>query len=209
MQGLWLIAFIVQWILVLGLVVLVIGILRYLASIQERWNLAIPTVSSYELHQHIGEFELPDRTGTMLKSRNLLHQSGAVLLFITAGCQSCTTLLAQVSELVTRRNLVLARPLILIAIGDRKKVEQLLSMHVNLASDRVMILIDEKSAVLHQFGISSLPTGLAVDHEGRLMNQTFNPHAAHWLYKIIEVTPPEQPVTQNMQAIISPAAYRG
>lgn len=35
MQGIWLLAFIVQWVLVLLLVLLVVGILRYLHSVQE------------------------------------------------------------------------------------------------------------------------------------------------------------------------------
>lgn len=35
MQGIWLLAFIVQWVLVLLLVLLVVGILQYLHSVQE------------------------------------------------------------------------------------------------------------------------------------------------------------------------------
>lgn len=207
MQGLWLIAFLVQWAIVLILAVLVIGVLRYLVSVKERWNLAIPAVTKYELQQHIDDFELPDVAGVMIKSTDLLSRSGAIILLITATCQSCTALLTQVSEIATRREVVLAKTLIVIVLGSKESVERLLSTYPGLTGNQVITLIDEQGIAVRQFGVVAAPTGFTVDREARMLNQAPNPHLANWLYTVAEVPPPKEPIVSGPVVRRIPTAY--
>jgi cytochrome oxidase Cu insertion factor (SCO1/SenC/PrrC family) len=209
MQGVWLIAFIVQWVMLLILTLLVAGILRHLAAVQERWDLAAPPISTYEINQSIAEFELRDATGTKVQSRDLLHQSnGAVILFISTTCSSCSTILAQVSELIARRDVSLTKTIVVITLGAAGSLASLLDEYPSLVNSQVVTtLADEEGITLRQFGIVSVPIGLAVDREGRLVTQTLNPHVANWLYTVLGTTPPTEPVMQGVTTIIKPAAY--
>lgn len=56
MQGIWLIAFILQWAMLLLLAVLLAGVLRFLASFQEKMALAAPPISRFELGERTGDF---------------------------------------------------------------------------------------------------------------------------------------------------------
>lgn len=191
MQGPWIIAFIVQWVVVLVLILLVVGILRHLAVLEEQWRLATPPISSYEVGQLIGEFELPDVTGTMVRSPELLAGSeGAVLLFASSTCSACVSLLAQVSELISNRSVALGKSLVVIGEGGVGAADRLLEAHPGLRGSQVVLLSDDESAVLHQFGITSVPTALDVDGKGRLIDQSLNPHAEKWLFRKLGVTPP-------------------
>lgn len=207
MQGLWLIAFLVQWVLVLTLIVLVIGVLRYLVSVKERWNLAIPAITKYELQQRIDDFELPDGAGVIVKSTDAFSQSGAVILLVTATCQSCTALLTQVSEVVTRHEVLLAKPIIVIALGSKDDVERDLSPYAGLTSSQVTVLIDEQGIAVQQFGVDAVPTGFSVDREGHMLNQTSNPHLANWLYVVTKVPPPKEPIVIGPVTRRVPTAY--
>jgi peroxiredoxin len=209
MQGPWLVAFIVQWVIVLVLTLLVAGILRHLARVEERWNLAAPPISAYELGQRIAEFELPDAAGTKVQSRDLLRWSdGTVMLLVTPSCSACATLLAQVSELVTRRDLALTKTLVMIALGPAGSLERLLGAYPNLRSDQVVALADEDGSVAHQLGVVAIPVGLVVDREGRLIHQTNNPHVANWLYTWLGASPPAEPASRSLVSLIVPAAYK-
>ncbi|SRR6266542_1911303 len=208
MQGAWLIAFIVQWVMMLILALLVAGILRHLAIMQERWNLAAPPITAYELGQPIADFELPDATGTKVKSNDLLHQSdGAVILFVSTNCSSCATLLAQVSELVARPDVSLTKIIVVIVLGAVSSLERLSIEYPNLVNTHVVALADENATAVGQFGIRFVPIGLLVDREGHVSNQTLNPHAANWLYTVVGAIPPLEPVSRGAMGLVLPAAY--
>lgn len=207
MQGLWLIAFLVQWFVVLMLTALVIGVLRYLVSVKERWNLAVPAITKYELQERIDDFELPNSTGIIVKSTDLLSQSGAIILLISATCQSCTALLAQVSEVATRHEVVLAQPIIVIVLGSKESVEHLLNIYSGLTSNQVITLIDEQGIAVRQFGVDAVPIGFTVDHEGHVLRQTGNPHLSNWLYTVTRVPLPKEPIVTGRVTRRVPAAY--
>lgn len=191
MQGPWLIAFIVQWVVVLVLMLLVVGILRHLVSLEEQWRLAAPPISSYKVGQLIGKFELPDVTGTMVRSPELLAGSeGAVLLFASSTCSACVSLLAQVSGLIGNRSVALKKSLVVIGEGGVGAADRILEAHPSLRGSQVVFLSDDESAVLHQFGITSVPTALVVDDKGRLIDQSLNPHTEKWLFGKLGVVPP-------------------
>lgn len=209
MQGVWLIAFVIQWVMLLILTLLVAGILRHLASVQERWNLAAPPITTYEINQRIAEFELLDATGIKVQSRDLLHQTnGAVILFVSTTCPSCSIMLDQVSELIARREVSFTKTIVVIVLGVAGSLARLLDEHPSLINSKsVTILADEDGVALHQFKVVSVPTGLVVDQEGRLVTQTLNPHVTNWLYTMLGTTPPKEPVMRGVTAIIKPAVY--
>ncbi len=208
MEGIWLIAFLVQWALLLFLAVLVAGVLRQLRFMQERWQLAAPPVTVYELHQQVAEIVLPDVTGRQVHlSEHLARGDGGVILFVTPTCSSCATVLAQVSELISRQGMSLAKTFVIIVLGNRADVESILRSQPKLRCERVALLSDEGAKVAGQFAITVVPTGLAVDSERRVLDQTFNPHAANWIYKAVSATPPLQPVTQQASGLVVPTIY--
>ncbi len=207
MQGLWLIAFIVQWAIVLMLVTLVIGILRYLVSVKERWNLAIPAITKYELQEQIDDFELPNVVGIKIKSIDVISRSGAIILLISPTCQSCGALLAQVLEIASRHDIIFSQPIIVIVLGAKESVEHLLSNYPGLSSSQVVILIDEQASTARQFGVDAVPTGFTVDHKGRMISQTSNPHLANWLYTVMKVPLPKEPIVTGPVTRRVPTAY--
>lgn len=208
MQGFWLLAFVVQWSLVLILTVLVVGILRYLHSVQERWDLAVPAISKYEIRQKIDDFELPDVSGTKIKSRDVLLASGAVILVVTSSCRSCLALLTQISELVNRPNTIITKAILIIVAGTTDHLENFLKFSPVLGSRKVILLCDEDGSILKTFGLRAVPTGLEVDREGYLINQTFNPHADYWLYKVVGAPLPEKPIVQSHAGTIIPTVLK-
>lgn len=208
MEGIWLIAFLVQWVLLLFLAVLVAGVLRQLRFMQERWQLAAPPVTVYEIHQQVAEIVLPDATGRQIHlSQHLARGDGGVILFVTPTCSSCATVMAQVSELVSRQNMSLSKTFVMIVLGNRADVDSILRSYPELRCERVALLWDADAKVAGQFAVAVVPTGLAVDGERRVLDQTFNPHAVNWIYKAVEAMPPAQPVTLPATGLVVPTLY--
>lgn len=204
MQGIWLVAFGLQWVLLLILVVLVAGILRYLGSIQERMNLAAPRISRFDLGERVTDFELPDiRDRTFNSASWIGHSNKVMLVFLSPVCDSCKTVVKQIVELVNRSgdSEVRGWSYILICHGElvaiKEMVEQLLPF------ENIAILHDdvEESLVSRQYGVRTHPAGIAMDHRGHVIDQTFNPHTG-WLYKVMGVSEPINPVETGIQATI-------
>lgn len=196
MPGPWAIAFVVQWLLVLVLIVLVAGILRQLSLLQQGVNTAVPVVSTYRNGQRIDDFELPDANGTRWRISDLVRRrEGAVLLFVSFSCPACLILLDQIRELVSREALTLKRTLIVMGVGSTNAAVQLLEAEPALGSSEVVILSDEGATALRQFGITSVPTGLTVDQHARVVDQSLNPHVANWLYIAADAAPPTEDAT--------------
>lgn len=210
MQGPWIIAFTVQWIVVLILALLVFGILRHLNIMEQRWIATTPATSAYEVGQHIAEFELLDATGVMLRSSDLLEQSeGAVIIFVTTSCPSCVMLLTQVSELVSRPDVELKKRLIVIGEGGSGTLERLLEANPGLRDSRAAMLSDDAGTVLREYGVTSVPTALVVDRRGRLLDQNLNPHVEKWLYAKLGVVPTVESPSGTRVSMVQHVAVRG
>jgi peroxiredoxin len=209
MQGPWFILFVVQWVIVLVLVFLVAGILRHLAAVEERWKLAAPPITSYELGQRIADFELPNAAGALVRMIDLLRRpNGAILLFATTSCTTCEALLAQVEEFMVSSPPPFNSALVVIAAGKGDIFEHLFSKHPGLSNGQTVMLADGEGKVFNQFGITAVPVGLALDRQGRVTHQTHNPHVANWLYTRLGVTPPPPPATPRVTSIMTPAAFK-
>lgn len=211
MEGVWLIAFLIQWLLLLFLVLIIVGVLRQLRIMQERWHLAAPPITAYELGERIADFELPNAAGTQVQSNRILQlTSGGVILFVSSTCSSCAAVMAQVAELVTRSNIVLSKVFILIVVEPLEATDSLRKIYetyLGLNDRQVVLLADDQGDVTRQFGVRSVPTGIVVDKDGHVISQTFNPHAANWLYKVTNTPAPAEPASQGATSLRIPGIY--
>ena len=80
MLTIWIVAYILQWIVVVFLVCIMAGVLRYLGSIQDKIEEAIPLTSRYVRGEHTMKFELPDLQGHLVDSSSLLKKDQKLLL---------------------------------------------------------------------------------------------------------------------------------
>ncbi len=206
MHGIWLIAFVVQWILLALLAVLFAGVLRYLASLQEKLQLAAPLISRFELGEQVGAVDVTDLHGNQATSTQAIGQGrNVLLLLLSPKCGSCKTIVAQITEMARRPGGVLASgwSITLLFAGDRPTIDEVVQKNPPLLSDGITLLIDEQGVSLAQYGIPSVPTGLALDRRGRLLTQSMNPHA-NWMYKTLTIDAPAQSVSEGVQALITP-----
>ncbi|MGH2444091.1 MAG: hypothetical protein ACRDFX_13125, partial [Chloroflexota bacterium] len=90
MHGLWLAAFILQWALLILLVVVLAGILRYLSALPHDAASPPTEASNLAVGEIIPSFVLPNHRGQTVASKALLSRaSRTVLLFVSPGCPAC------------------------------------------------------------------------------------------------------------------------
>ncbi len=191
MSGIWLATEILQWILLVLLVVLNLGMLRYLASFREQAQRRLPERSKFKLGERVSNFALPDIHNTLFVTEQLFGQNTRILLlFLHSGCGPCKTLVEQVEELAQRSGglKALKWKIILICMGE---VEASQKMVENLPSFDLTILVDKDSSIAQQYNVPSTPFGMAIDGLGNLYSQSFQP-ASLWLYSILDVPAPSQ-----------------
>jgi thiol-disulfide isomerase/thioredoxin len=197
MTGIWLVAFILQWLLLGLLTVLFAGILRYLSAFQERMQAVAPVTTVFELGQRIFEFELPDVSGAFVQSKEVLSNGKKNIVVLgTSTCPACRSFLSKLNELMTREEgnaIRTARCIFVVAGGTAAAVGELLTEYPGLRRKEVALLIDTEEKIATRFGVTSVPTGVAVDQEGHVLDQSKNPHAG-WIYKVLGVLPPIEPL---------------
>lgn len=212
MQGIWVVAFAMQWALLGLLALLVAGVLRYLTSIQELMSQAAPHISKYEIGDVVDHFSLPNLRGQDLNSQQLLRANKVLLFLISAHCTACNSLLMQIAEFTGRGESLqdLGWSIVLIFSGEEAAIKDIVSANQGLQVPGVEILLDTESSVLRRFGARAVPTGIAIDRDGRLLAQSLNPHF-NWLYTTLKVLPPVEPIkdTSNgeMEPMVFPTAY--
>lgn len=204
MQGIWLIAFLVQWALLLLLGLLVIGALRQLSVIQQRWRMAAPPITSLEVGDVLPDLHLPDRDGSIVSVSDHLKQRGGVILFLSGTCAACRAVLEQLEALDSRD--VTGRGIVLVMVGDIAEARRLLQAHPRLASS-ISVIFDVEGAAMRRLSLIAVPTGLIVDERRRLVSQTFNPHVGQWIYKALRIAPPIQHKAHAEVGLIVPAVY--
>lgn len=214
MEGIWLIAFLAQWALMVFLGLLVIGILHQLSVMQQRWNMAAPPVTALEIGDELPPITLPNLHGSAVAvNAHLRHRSG-VLLFLSPDCSSCRTLLERLSRLEQRlerhgknrgQQTDKLREVVLVMMGDQTKARRLLDEFSHLSA-QACIVFDADGSVSHRLAIVAVPTGIAVDEDGRVVSQTFNPHVGQWLSQALRVDIPAQDA-HTLVGMVVPAVY--
>lgn len=188
MQGIWLVAFVLQWIVLLILLFLVAGLFRYLGSMQGRSELATSRATRFEVGESIDHFVLKDLQSRLVDSKKLL-KGKSLLFFVSVGCQGCQVMLRQVAELASREGGLKGSgwTFTFICYGTREQVGEFFQEHLPTAD--ITVLLDEKGTVSDQFVIRSVPVGVALDEHGQVVDQSINPHV-DWLYRVLNVPAP-------------------
>src|SRR5580700_5697230 len=96
----WIAVIVTQWVIIVLLCAVCLGILRYLAVFRERMDLAAPPTTALNIHDRIPDLEFEQLAThtpfTIPRGRSCL------LVFVTATCGSCRNFLAQVDDIVAR-----------------------------------------------------------------------------------------------------------
>ncbi|MCS6846512.1 MAG: hypothetical protein RMN52_02205 [Anaerolineae bacterium] len=204
MEGIWLIAFLAQWALLLLLGLLVIGTLRQLGIMQQRWRMAAPPITSLEIGDVLPDLYLPDQDSEIVPVSGHLKQRGGVILFLSGACAACRMVLEQLEALEDSD--VANRGVVLIMVGDVAEARRLLRSHPGLAP-AILVVFDVEGTAMRRLNVIAVPTGLVVDERCRLVSQTFNPHAGQWIYKALRIAPPIQREAHAEVGLIVPAVY--
>jgi len=205
MNPYWQLAFVTMSILVIAAVLLLVGILRYLARIQDQIDLVAPQVTAFERGDKLTPFQLPMLDGGSFALADLLQRKrAAVLLLVTPSCHSCAMIIDQLKELANRESPWNAAADAVVIAGGNLSDET----HAELASLRnagVLVLVDSAGEAFSTFGIRSVPTGFTVDVSGSVTSQSWNPHASNWLYRQLGVDPPKRAVSLGYGSLMLPA----
>jgi hypothetical protein len=185
--------------------VLMAGVLRYLQSVQERIALATPAISRYEIGERIDPLSLPALDGGEFALDTLtLAGQAAVVLVVAPGCSSCRTVMTQLDTILAGSPApILRRQVVVVAAGAPDEQER--SRLADLQRRGVVVLLDASGRTMKGYGLRVTPTALVLDERGTLVDQTWNPHAANWLYKHLGVVPPEVPVRGENVGVVMPA----
>ncbi|MGH2443736.1 MAG: peroxiredoxin family protein [Chloroflexota bacterium] len=198
MTGTWVVVFALQWVLLVLVTVLLVGVLRYLSSVQERIELAAPHITKFELRDRVSDFELPGLDGRSVASRSLIGCGvRAVILLLNPGCSSCKTAMMQVAELALRDGGLtrIGWSVVCICSGELAAIDEMVATHEGIRASGVTVLVDPESTIERLYGVRHMPTGIAVSANGLVLDQSYNPHV-NWLYKTMDVLPPTRAIVE-------------
>lgn len=189
MPTIWIIAYVLQWIVVVFLICIMAGVLRYLGSIQDKIEDVIPRTSRFVRGEQALKFELPDLQGHLVTSNDLLkNEQKLLLLFLSTTCDSCRLLLSDIAEFIaiSRSLIVPGSSIVLICIGQSGDVTQMIDEHRERLG-RTHVLVDEDGIVTRQYGIRGVPFGMILNKHSQVMQQSISP-TLDWLQNMIGIT---------------------
>jgi hypothetical protein len=194
MNGFWLFVSVVQWLLLIVLYLLFFGVLRYLGSIQSRIEQAVPRITRFDLGDRVSGFALPDLNNDSISLSQSFHRGQKVLLLVlSTTCSTCEAIVAQLAELAGReRGLRVAGwSVVVVGYGTPDAVKQLVKEISH--TEGIAILVDEQALVPREYLVASIPVGIALDEQGRVLGQSPNP-GPNWLYLTLDVPAPDRSV---------------
>ncbi len=192
MNGFWLFVSVVQWLLLIVLYLLFFGVLRYLGSIQSRVEQAVPRITRFDLGDRVSDFTLPDLNNDSISLSQSFHRGQKVLLLVlSTTCSTCEAIVAQLAELAGReRGLRVAGWSVVVAgYGTPDAVKQLVKEISH--TEGIAILVDEQALLPREYLVASIPVGIALDEQGRVLGQSPNP-GPNWLYLTLDVPAPDR-----------------
>jgi hypothetical protein len=153
---------------------------------------AAPQVTKFETGEQVGDFTLPKlHGGTPLSLRQVLSRSQQVaLLLLSCTCSTCEAIVQQVAELERRPASLksIGWTVVLVWHGEVSDIVE--KTRVLPVSEEIVLLVDEKASLARDYLISAMPIGLALDHAGKVLDQSQNPGPS-WLYRTLNVPAPE------------------
>jgi redoxin len=192
MNGFWLVVSGVQWLLLIVLYLLFFGVLRHLGSIQSRIEQAAPRITRFDLGDRVSDFTLPDLNNDSISLSQFFHRGQKVLLLVlSTTCSTCEAIVAQLAELAGReRGLPAAGWFVVVAgYGAPDAVKHLVKEISHAES--IAVFVDEQALVPREYLVASVPVGIALDEQGRVLGQSPNP-GPNWLYLTLDVPAPDR-----------------
>ncbi len=175
MTGIWIIAFALQWVLLLLLAILTVGVLRYLSFVQNNIHLVTRYASRFEEGDRISHFELPNLEGLPVVSKKMLEASQrTVLLFLSPSCSGCSAVIRYLTDRVKRKEDLrrLGWSVVAIYTGPYVSREAVKKHIAPSLLDEIPVLIDEEGILFRQYDIRAFPVGIAVDALGNVIDQS-------------------------------------
>jgi hypothetical protein len=200
MSGVWIAVIVTQWILLVVLCLVCVGILRYLAVFRERMELAAPTITALSIGEAVPELEFTELVTQAPFS--LTRGRSCLLVFLSSTCPGCRQVLAQMDELAARGRRSTGTEIALVFV-DEVLPEALVSWPHLDADSGLHVLRDPRALVPEVLGVWSLPTAVLVDRRGRVEDQSPNPHAANWIHRALSE---EVPKTETREGSWTPLA---
>jgi peroxiredoxin len=176
MQGIWLVAFIAQWILLLLLAFLMVQAMRFLRLLYKR----LPPNTSVKHGDHISDFELPDIHNQLVRSSSLPgHDKSMLLLFVRSTCSSCRLLVKHIAKVAQQRADANRFPchIVFVCSGKRSDIEKMMNILPTLGD--ITVLVDKDEIVFAWYGIQTTPFGLAINSRGKVYSLLTHP-AGNW-----------------------------
>lgn len=204
MSSVWIAVVATQWIVIGLLTLATIGILRYLAHFRERMELAAPPTTAHYIGEQIPSLEFQDLFTRL--PYGVPNGRQCLLLFVSFTCGSCNDLLAQVEGISARRRNPNPVDLAVIVIDDDpSKLTTTRPALRNASAADVHVLAEVNNSAVEALGLWALPTAMLVDAQGRLVDQSFNPHVAGWLYRALkEPVPADGVSTRTVTSVALP-----
>ena len=188
MGPMWIVGFVIQWILVLLLAVLMVGVLRYLSFVQRNIHLVMQYSSRFDQGDRISHFKLPNLEGLPVLSKTLLKGSQrTILLFLSPSCNGCDAVISYLANFAKDEGGLrkFGWSVVTVYTGphtSREAVEK----HIDpLLLDEVTVLIDEQGSISQQYDFRSFPVGLAVDQSGHVVDQASR-SMTKWLRRTLQ-----------------------
>jgi peroxiredoxin len=181
-QGIWLIAFILQWIVLLLLAFIILSMLRYIRALQPLLLRGHPAASRFSMGERVSNFSLPDLQGRPRDLNSFLAMDkNVVLLFVSPTCRACQRVTKMVAALIVEYGTMKALPcsFVLICTGKETAIKRLVK---DLPLNELTVLIDSSRKVFQQYELLAYPATIVVDRNGILLDQALRPQQG-WLYK--------------------------
>jgi hypothetical protein len=188
------IAFTMTWAVVILIVIVLAGVLRYLGTLQTRIGESVPRTTVLERGDRVPAFQLTELHGGSVVGSDQIIGTGTatILLLLTATCTECEVIAKQIGELTKRPGgLPALRWSIVIAwYGDRETIQER-ARPVPPNAPGLTILHDPDARLARDLLVGSLPIGIALDGSGRVVGQTANP-GPNWLYLTLGAAAPDK-----------------
>jgi thiol-disulfide isomerase/thioredoxin len=207
LDGIWIVAFGLQWIVILLLAFLIVDILRYLRAVQDTLYNMTPMVSTVGLKERAPFFTLPSLSGNTINTQHLFGQATPVLLlFLSSTCNSCKKVIQHLTELGedTKDFSELSWKVVIVYYGGFSAVQDIFTeaeiLYRASKNGNLVVLVDEEGIASKKYGIRSFPTGFALDSNGLVVQQAGGV-SADWIYTVAGILKPIMPSTTSKTTI--------
>lgn len=203
MTASWITVFALQWMLLVILALLIMGLLNKVGRLEDMASQGPMQVTRYATGD-----PLPSFTATTLEGMEWSSDVGlasgepGLLLLATTECQACQILMQQLVELDGRAGPSgLTKRIFLLILGKGSPSPEMFGEPV-VTLRGVTTLFDSGQVAGTMFGLRSVPVGISFDAKRRVTSQSRNPHAG-WLYDELGVAQPEEPVYRGAIPIVA------